>query len=139
VPLFKANVVKNATTAEVVMKNYKHFGIVQKLVSRDNSTGKNEVKAVKLNFKNEADSLIFKDRIKLTMEILEKNDLALLEENNTQGKEERATDNLNSNSNENVSNKQTEKNFREADRQSEKKSENVAQEQEVVNINSTNK
>lgn len=76
--LFKANIIKNVTNCESVMKNYKYYALLKKVISINESTKKNEVKTVKLQFISEKDSQNFMDKFKLSQQILEKNDLSLL-------------------------------------------------------------
>jgi hypothetical protein len=82
--LFCSNILKGVTICESVTKKFKYFALIQKMVNRDESTGKNIVKSVKLAFFNEKDSILFKEKFKVLLEVLEKNDLSLLREESTE-------------------------------------------------------
>ena len=74
VSLFNAQILKGVTSLQSVSKNFKFFGVVQKLAGKSESTGKAESKSVKLNFISEKESDVFKGKFNGVLKILESND-----------------------------------------------------------------
>jgi hypothetical protein len=79
--LFNAQIVKSVSTFETSAKNFRYFGVVQKLMGINETTNKSEIKAVRLSFINQKDSENFKEKFDETLKVLVKNDLSLFPEN----------------------------------------------------------
>jgi len=79
--LFNAQIVKNVSAFETSTKNFRYYGVVQKLLGINEITNKAETKAIRLSFINQKDSENFKEKFEQTLKVLLSNDLSLFPEN----------------------------------------------------------
>lgn len=79
--LFSASIFKGVTNFQAGSKNFKNFVVIQKLLGKNESTGKNENKSAKLVFINENDSKLFAEKFDEAVKVLEKNDFSIFPKN----------------------------------------------------------